>query len=293
RARYLGLLLANPLVWGVACAVEMVSPSDTPAGDWIWFTLAGVAASGGIALAFDHVVRQFYAALAVMPPMLVMLLIPHGDRGFHLVSAALFLMYVRRSSGVVHDDYWTAAVARGELEQRALELERMSCTDTLTQVANRLHFDRRLDQEWARARRNAAPLALMMVDVDHFKKVNDAFGHAFGDVCLQAVATALRGALTRPGDLLARYGGEEFVVMLPGTGIDGAEVVAARLHAAVANLALSHGADAVPVTCSVGLHVAAAPGSASAAAALSRADQALYLAKHQGRNRVVRLSETA
>ncbi len=294
RLRYLVLLLANPLVWGLACAVEMLLPSTTPAAEWIWFTLAGVAASGGIALAFDPLVRQLYAALAVVPPMLVMLLTHRDDQRFQLVSALLFLLYVRGSSRVVHTDYWTAAVARGELEQRALELERMSCTDTLTQVANRLHFDRRLDQEWARARRHGAPVALMMIDVDHFKHVNDRYGHAFGDTCLQAMANALRGALTRPGDLLARYGGEEFVVLLPGTDVEGAAVVAQRLHAAVGALALRHETgDAVPVTCCIGVSVATGVDVGSSAAVLSRADQALYLAKHRGRNQVVVLADPA
>jgi diguanylate cyclase (GGDEF)-like protein len=293
RARFVSLLLANPLLWGLACAVEMAWPSGTPAGDWIWFTLAGVAASGGISLSIDSLVRRLYAALAVVPPMLAMLFGQHGDQGFHIVAVVLFLLYVRRSSRVVHADYWSAVHARAELEQRARDLEAMSCTDTLTQVANRLHFDRRLTQEWARARRDGTPVALMMIDVDHFKRVNDEFGHAFGDTCLQAIAQALRAALTRPGDLLARYGGEEFVVMLPGTDAAGALIVAERLHAAVAGLTLRYAARPVPVACSIGLFVAAGPALGNPAAALERADGALYQAKHQGRDRVVMLVDPA
>jgi diguanylate cyclase (GGDEF)-like protein len=297
RASFVGLLLANPLVWGLACAAEMARPSGTQAGDWIWFTLTGVAASGGISLSIDPLVRRLYAALAVLPPSLVMLMFPHGDRGFHLVAVLLFLLYVRHSSRVVHTDYWSAACARAELEQRARELELMSCTDTLTQVANRLHFDRRLAQEWARARRERTPVALMMIDVDHFKRVNDEFGHAFGDTCLQEIARALRAALTRPGDLLARYGGEEFVVMLPGTDNEGAMLVAERLHAAVAALTLHVAARstplAVPVACSIGVFVAGNPAAGSPASALEHADEALYQAKRLGRNRVVMLAGPA
>jgi diguanylate cyclase (GGDEF)-like protein len=223
----------------------------------------------------------------MLPSMAVIVAQRRVDQGFLIFAVPILLLYVWRASRVVYTDYWSAVHAREQLEQRARELEQMSSTDTLTQVANRLHFDRQLTQEWARARREGTPIALMMIDVDHFKKVNDEFGHAFGDTCLQAVAVALRAALTRPGDLLARYGGEEFVVMLPGTDSAGARVVAERLHAAVAGLALRYATRSVPVACSIGVQVANGPGLGSPAAALKCADEALYQAKRQGRNRVV------
>lgn len=123
-----------------------------------------------------------------------------------------------------------------------------------------------------------------MIDIDHFKVINDDHGHPFGDVCLQAVASALQDALRRPGDVVARYGGEEFAVLLPCIDHAGAEAVAQRLRAAVAALALTHQGRRVPLTCSIGVHSVAA---CTAAQVISGADQALYAAKRQGRNRVV------
>jgi len=211
---------------------------------------------------------------------------------FPTVAAVVFMLYIHRASKVVHSDYWSAARSRVELEERAQLLERMSCTDALTQVSNRLHFDREIESEWARARRSGSALTLMMLDIDHFKRVNDSHGHLFGDRCLQAVAVALRAALVRPGDLLARYGGEEFVAMLPDTDATGAAVVAARMRAALAALSLAHEGHPVTLTCSIGVHTVESLESSSPTAALSRADQALYQAKAQGRNRVMALGAT-
>src|SRR5664280_2921064 len=106
------------------------------------------------------------------------------------------------------------------------ELRRIATTDGLTGVANRRRFDESLEREWRRARRSGDPLALLMIDIDHFKLFNDRYGHPAGDACLRSVAQALVGASLRPADLVARYGGEEFVVLLPKTPRAGAEHLA-------------------------------------------------------------------
>jgi diguanylate cyclase (GGDEF)-like protein len=169
------------------------------------------------------------------------------------------------------------------------ELRRMASVDALTGVANRRSFDAALLREWQRAQRDATPLALLLVDVDHFKKFNDHRGHPAGDACLQAVAQALQSATLRPADLVARYGGEEFVLLLPQTTVEGAEHIAQRIGEALAGLALPHGASptAAHVTVSVGVS-GHGPGSAPGllpADLLHCADQALYAAKAGGRAR--------
>ena len=118
------------------------------------------------------------------------------------------------------------------LKHLADELRLIALADTLTGVANRRHFDNSLEREWRRLRRSGKPLALLMIDVDHFKRFNDHYGHQAGDSCLRAVAQALVGACQRPADLVARYGGEEFVMLLPDTTRDGAAHIAlgARMH---------------------------------------------------------------
>jgi diguanylate cyclase (GGDEF)-like protein len=207
---------------------------------------------------------------------------------------ALFMLYLVKASRHVHDDYWGAVEARASLEERAAELEQLSLTDPLTQIPNRLYFERRLADEWARALRNRQPISVLMIDIDHFKRVNDKFGHPFGDRCLVAVAVQLRRTLYRDVDTVARCGGEEFVAVLPDTGAEAAAAVADRVRLAVASLALTANGVRVPFTCSIGV-VTVEPRSSeqTPAAAIVLADRALYEAKAAGRDRVVAVPATA
>jgi diguanylate cyclase (GGDEF)-like protein len=287
RLAFMLMLLGNPLQWGLLGAWAALWPPLQHVQGPILFILTGLAAAAGMGLAIDRVVRLAYPLLAIAPMALTMALVP-GTRNLYLAGAAfIFVVYVVRASRVVHDDYWAAARARADLEDHARQLERMSITDGLTQVHNRQFLDRQLGIEWARAERDSQALSLLMIDIDHFKRVNDIHGHPFGDTCLQAVAQALQGALRRPGDLVARYGGEEFAVLLPGIDDAGAMLVAARMQEAVAALALEHGGREVAVTCSIGVHSVTGRSDCSVGDVISSADQALYVAKREGRNRVV------
>jgi two-component system chemotaxis family response regulator WspR len=158
----------------------------------------------------------------------------------------------------------------------------------VTGVANRRRFEETLGREWRRAVRDGLPLSLVMIDIDEFKAFNDAHGHQVGDQCLRRVAHEIRGALTRPGDLLARYGGEEFAAILPSTPLRGAEAVAEALRVRVEAMATRHPrAPEGVVTISLGVATAIPGTAASAEALVAEADEALYRAKRAGRNRVV------
>lgn len=167
------------------------------------------------------------------------------------------------------------------LYQQAL---RAAHTDALTGVGNRAAFQTGITREWKAARRHFAPLSLIAVDVDFFKRVNDAYGHPCGDEVLKTVARCVKESI-RGSDLIYRYGGEEFMVLLADTGLDGAALLAERLrqHMEASSCLTEHGE--LKVTVSVG--VAALISGDNETSLLSRADQALYRAKQQGRNRVV------
>lgn len=171
------------------------------------------------------------------------------------------------------------------LEEAQARLEDLAIHDGLTGLLNHRELLQRLESELARAIRYRRPLALLMLDLDEFKEVNDRHGHQAGDTVLKAVADCLRGEL-RPVDQLARYGGEEFAVILPETSFPGAVVLAHRIHAAVGALHIDVGEGrVVRITISVG--VASFPEDAeSVTRLLASADRALYAAKMAGRNRV-------
>ncbi len=169
---------------------------------------------------------------------------------------------------------------RHEAEQG---LETLASTDSLTGLANRRRLDQVLRQEWARAQRNRKPLAVLMVDVDHFKAFNQRHGHAGGDHALREVAKTIEACIRRPADLAARYGGEEFQVVLPETDLAGAHWLAERIRASVEALT-PFADDAHSVTVSIGIGVSGTQHDL--ARVLGAADEALYRAKAKGRNRV-------
>jgi len=180
---------------------------------------------------------------------------------------------------------------RGALERANMVLTQLARLDGLTGICNRRCFDTQLQQEARRAAREARPMALLMIDIDHFKLFNDRAGHPDGDRCLVQVAFAIRACLNRPGDFLARYGGEEFAVILPNTGADGARRLAEEIRAGVEALQIPHPAASAGqwVTVSVGvgtIHPHADSAQPSDLAVLRTADEALYAAKQSGRNRV-------
>jgi len=172
------------------------------------------------------------------------------------------------------------------LAQANAELSSLVLKDGLTQLANRRAFDLAVQRELARARREGSSVSLLMLDVDHFKKYNDNYGHPAGDACLRQIASAISTQVTRPADIVARYGGEEFVVLLPGIGPRGAATVAERIRSTVASLNIAHAYTNEGIV-SVSIGGAAIDGIVDEIPAdlIVAADTALYEAKREGRNR--------
>lgn len=177
--------------------------------------------------------------------------------------------------------------AKRGLEQVNEQLTRMSITDALTQLSNRGHFDLMIEEESRRAQRIEKPLSVILLDIDHFKQVNDTYGHPFGDECLRLVAATLKRHGQRAGDVVARYGGEEFVMALPGVDSLQAGEQAERIRMAVAALRPSCGDTRLDLTVSIGVATLWPAMAGSPAKLLAAADAALYRAKRNGRNRVV------
>ena len=168
------------------------------------------------------------------------------------------------------------------------KLEALSNTDGLTGISNRRHFNEVLKQEYARHARSGANLSLIMLDIDHFKRFNDCYGHVNGDECLQQVAQVMFNSAGRPADLVARYGGEEFVCILPETNSRGAVAIAEKIRRGIIAQAIPHKGSPVAdcVTASLGVVTTQCTESGSIVDLVARVDEQLYRAKDAGRNRV-------
>jgi diguanylate cyclase (GGDEF)-like protein len=214
--------------------------------------------------------QSFAAHATPMPPVLnTIYFLMNTGCGFTLIGLVLYYFVKDRES------------AYAQLQQSELHIRELMLTDPLTGIANRRHLDERLAGELARLQRYGQPLAIIMTDIDWFKRVNDNYGHAVGDIVLKAFASSLKDNI-RNTDFLARYGGEEFVLLLPNTETDKALFLAERMREATKKIHFEEFTEYI--TASFGV-ILARPDD-NMADVLARADKAMYLSKTRGRDRV-------
>ncbi|MBR0757109.1 diguanylate cyclase [Bradyrhizobium jicamae] len=211
----------------------------------------------------------------------------HREKGEIWIESALHVTHAS-DTGAIDG---VVAISRDMTEQKDLQdkLAALAISDGLTGLSNRRHFDERLADEWARARRDGTPLSLLLIDVDHFKKFNDLHGHQAGDLCLRTVATVLGAQALRPADMAARYGGEEFALLLPNTDAAGCAEVGERVRTALHAQAMPHPGNPPSRIVTVSLGAATLVPTqvvADSALLLAAADRALYCAKESGRDRL-------
>ena len=178
-------------------------------------------------------------------------------------------------------------IALRELNEANQKLTEQTTIDSLTGVKNRNSFDKRIVAEGRISRRQQTPMAILMLDIDHFKSINDTYGHLAGDQALRVIAEELKQKLKRPTDLVSRFGGEEFAIILPNTNQEGALQVAESIRKAIFELPISWGDVTIPLTVSIGVSVEIVSSEQHTTLLLELADKALYRAKNEGRNRVM------
>lgn len=267
-----------------------VSPSCARIVGWEPGQLKETAALAGVNAEDLPRVQQVVAALKLgeAEEARIIYRTRHRDKNEVWIETALRVTRVPETgeiNGVV-------AVSRDMTEHKDLEnkLAALATSDGLTGLANRRHFDERLLDEWARAKRDGTPLSLLLIDVDHFKKFNDQYGHQAGDACLRSVGRILAEQAQRPADLVARYGGEEFVLLLPNTDAEGCEQVGEKVRGALHEFGMLHALNPPSKRVTVSLGGATnlpAGGLAECTSLVEAADRALYAAKDSGRNRLV------
>ena len=276
--QFMTMTLATALVWGGG--VWWFFPLlDQPRQLMLAMVVVGFVAGALPGLATIRGLYGLYM-LAVLVPLQLRLWLD-GNETYALLAGFLFIYYVYLYVGgrVYRRNFLEALRLRARLEH-------MAGHDVLTGLPNRLSFERAFEREWRRCCRGRSRLVLVLADIDHFKAINDRYGHDRGDQVLMEVARRLRSALWRPGDMVARVGGEEFALILPEVDVPGAEVVVRRIMHRLAEKPVElDGGKSVPVTMSFGIADCQPEGECDRAALYRRADQALYAAKAAGRNR--------
>jgi diguanylate cyclase (GGDEF)-like protein len=268
------------LVWGVMAACSYLETPLFVHQDLILFATAGLAAGGAVSFSASRFYTYIYVLCMMVPTLFVEFFIVEQMIVEKVTIVSIYiigLLWVTASSS---QEYMSARVSN-------LQLEKMSNTDGLTGVRNRRYFDLQLKEELQRAQRTAGSVALLILDIDHFKKVNDAYGHITGDDCLIAVARGLKSSVQRISDTVARYGGEEFAIILANASEADCLVMAERIRVSVEAIQMEVNNEVVPLTISIGVsHCKASDAQCEAENLLAAADSALYQAKKKGRNRV-------
>ncbi|RZI54393.1 MAG: diguanylate cyclase [Pseudomonas sp.] len=232
-----------------------------------------------VALSKDELLASWQQTTLIQSAWMLLLCVVTGLAGTRVIHSVR-----QRVKAELH-----LGATRDELTQANARLAQLASHDGLTGLANRRYFDEMLERAWAESCRSGQPVSLVMIDVDHFKRYNDTYGHPQGDLCLQRVAQALQSTARRPMDFVARYGGEEMAIVLPNTDLAGALIVAELAREAVQNMQLPHAASPLShVTVSLGI---ATHGPRFAKMDVQEliedADRNLYRAKNAGRNMVM------
>lgn len=280
-------ILLNALHWGSLTAWIVINDEFQHLQYLFIITLAAFAMASTTPLSISRLISVLFPLLLYLPPVSILLLVDHQPQyGLLPILAVFSMIHIAYAARIAHNDYWRATENQAIAEQRSETLERMSITDSLTQLQNRACFIERYNDEWKRCDRLQVPLSVLMLDLDHFKQINDQYGHLMGDECLRKVAVALRYEIPRETDTIARYGDHKFVVLLPDTDIDDAHRIAERVIKRIGTMRVSHQNNQIEITCSIGLIAEIPDYQQNSQLLLKNADKALCQAKEKGRNQV-------
>ncbi|WP_437882018.1 GGDEF domain-containing protein [Pseudomonas sp. LRF_L74] len=282
------LILTGGIIFGMTVLAAMYVTALAPVLHPMIVVCGVLCTVGSLMLSIDPLIRYGMPTVMLVPFMLGLAGKGNGADVTFSLLVLVNIIYLVLASRYVHADYWNGVHLRAQLEAQAALHEKLSLTDGLTGLHNRLHAERKLKEEWYQASRTQSPLSALLIDIDHFKTINDTYGHPFGDECLARVAKSLQAGASRESDFVSRFGGEEFLVLLPNTPLNYATMIAERIRELVENLRIQYGENSVSLSCSIGVATAILTHEEEASSMLvSQADKALYQAKQNGRNRVV------
>jgi diguanylate cyclase (GGDEF)-like protein len=279
-------VLLSAAIWGVVFGRLMVQNTGFELKAMIIMTTAGLC-SGGISTYIpSQMLSYLYTVLLLLPAALIIFFY-HGIGTATGVLTTIYMLYMLALAKKGSEEYWIALNNEIKLAEKSEKLERISEIDGLTALYNRRCFDKMFEREWYRATRSGNVLAMAMLDIDWFKKINDTHGHLAGDECLKAVARECKKTFKRQTDIVARYGGEEFIFLITDTDITVFQTIAEKLRRNIENLVVQYGEADIRLTASIGISGCIPEFGHNRELLIDKADQALYAAKNSGRNRLV------
>jgi len=278
-------ILFTALAWGMGAAFFLLHSEERVIHTLMLICTVGFSAGGVMSFMPVLFLAVSYNFLMLVPSITAVFI--KGDVPSLGVAMILYSIYLVLISLRGNHEYWTALENERLLEEKGRELEIASRTDVLTGLYNRRYFDELFELEWGLSSRRRTPLTLLIGDLDHFKNVNDTYGHPAGDDYLKLISRHIRQVFQRETDVVARYGGEEFVVLLPDRDAEQTRELAQRLREKIAGTVMEYNGKEIQTTISQGVTSCVPAPGMDRDRLLTRADNALYEAKHAGRNKIV------
>jgi diguanylate cyclase (GGDEF)-like protein len=283
-------VIITALIWGTVFALTMLLNRAYVPQMLMTVLICGLCAGGVVAFVPDMRLSIIFNISILMPAVIVIL--ANGVNVPLAIMIILFSIYMGLIAYRGNGEYWNALENEYLLEIKSREMTRLSNTDALTGLYNRRYFDNEFERELKRSGRSSNMLSVIMLDIDDFKVINDTFGHQVGDEYLRKTAQILTSVFKRESDIVARYGGEEFIVLLPGVNADHAHQLAEDLQYMIKAMTIDHQGTKVGATISSGIICCVPDVNTTSDSIISGADQALYMAKQEGRDKVVVFTST-
>ncbi|WP_019615172.1 GGDEF domain-containing protein [Psychromonas ossibalaenae] len=280
------LVWGSALSWGVLCAMALVLPIFEPISLAVIISTAGFCGGGVAALVPDRSLTIGLIAGYLLPSIITLLF-------FNTQSVSILLLFIIFAVGmfivtkIQYKEYWLGLSSYFIAKEQAEKLKMLNTMDALTGLKNRAFFDDYLTLSIKKAVRSQSALSLLLIDIDHFKKINDNYGHLVGDECLRQLSILLKKQVKRENDVVARYGGEEFAVILPDTSRQDTLNLAEQIRNSVTNMVFRHKTLELHITISIGISNSTPAFDESKDDFFEKADTALYQAKNAGRNQVI------
>jgi diguanylate cyclase (GGDEF)-like protein len=285
RVLFLISILTPAGLWSALFIFCILGPNTDNIRILTVMATAGLCSGAMTSFAPDRKIAIAYLMLIILPACISIIVFHREEIPlFYLMITYIGFTLLQLSRG--RREYWNALENEAALAEKTRQMEAISKIDGLTGIYNRRHFNQILDLEWKRGSRENRLLTLIMLDIDHFKHINDTFGHLTGDDYLKSVAAILKGSFQRCTDVIARYGGEEFVILLPATPRADAAVLAENLRKRIESHPVKSRTITIKATVSLGIASCIPNYKTPPERLISLADKALYCAKAGGRNQV-------